>query len=274
MNRIAFVQGRLVDEVNKKIQAFPRDSWELELKKASKNNIKYIELTVDLERVWENPIASNIGQSYLKEKLLEENIKPIACTADFIMHSPPWKGDKKKLHNIKSITEEIIHGLSKIDCNIIVIPFVDESSLKNKDYNKGIDFLLSLSKTLKESKVRVAIESDFEPDILRGFIDLLPHDLFGINYDIGNSASLGFNYIEEFEAYFERIIHIHVKDRLLYGTTVPLGEGNADINGCFKAIKEHGYQGDFSMQTARDPMGNHIEAMLRYIRLVEELLSK
>ena len=52
MNRIAFVQGRLVDEVNKKIQAFPRDSWELELKKASKNNIKYIELTVDLERVW------------------------------------------------------------------------------------------------------------------------------------------------------------------------------------------------------------------------------
>ena len=68
------------------------------------------------------------------------------------MHSPPWKGDKKKLHNIKFITEEIIHGLSKIDCNIIVIPFVDESSLKNKDYNKGIDFLLSLSKTLKEAR--------------------------------------------------------------------------------------------------------------------------
>ena len=41
---------------------------------------------------------------------------------------------------------------------------------------------------------------------------------------------------------------------------MPLGEGNADINGCFKAIKSMDIK-SFSMQTARDP-SDHIEAML------------
>ena len=45
--------------------------------------------------------------------------------------------------------------------------------------------------------------------------------------DIGNSASLGLNPLDEFEAFGDRILNVHVKDRVLGGTTVPLGLGNA-----------------------------------------------
>ena len=273
MNNIAFIQGRLVDLVQGKIQAFPRDNWEIEIENASKNNIKYIELTVDLNNIWENPLSSALGQDYLKKKLDCANVKPIACTADFIMHSPPWHGDDSNFNKMIKVTKEIINGLGNINCGILVVPFVDDSSLTDAYKNKAIDFLLSLAEILETKKVRIAIESDFKPKLLKEFIDNLPSRLFGINYDIGNSASLGFDYNEEFGAYFDRIIHIHVKDRLLNGSTVPLGEGNADLVGCFKSIKNYGYTGDFSMQTARDPSGNHIEAMLRYINTVKNLLK-
>lgn len=274
MNKIAFVQGRLVDLVDGKIQAFPRANWENELEKALENNIQFIELTVDLYNIWENPITSLLGQDYLQKKLFKTNITPLACTADFIMHSPPWEGPKHNYDQMKFITKEIIKGLGNLNCGIIVIPFVDSSSLKNKNQKKAIDFLLSLTEVLEKKKVRVAIESDFRPNKLKTFIDQLPSSLFGINYDIGNSASFGFDYSEEFKAYFNRIIHIHVKDRVLNGTTVPLGEGNADLAGCFESIKDYGYIGDFSMQTSRDPSGNHVETMLRNIKLINEFLNK
>lgn len=276
MNKVAFIQGRLVDLVNNKIQAFPRDDWEIELDKASKNNIKYIELTVDLENIWENPLASLVGQNYLKKKLISHNIKPLACTADFIMHNPPWKtcDYDYDYDEMIFITKEIIKGLGNIDCKIIVIPFVDNSSLSSIDYQKATNFLLSLTQVLETQKVRVAIESDFKPNAFQNFISNLPSNLFGINYDIGNSASLGFDHNEEFASYFDRIIHIHVKDRVLNGSTVPLGEGDADLVGCFKNINDYGYDGNFSIQTARDPSGNHIEAMLKYIKMTNKLLKK
>lgn len=274
MNRIGFVQGRLVDLVNGKIQAFPRAEWEIELDKAFENNIQYIELTVDLKNIWENPIASPLGQNYLQKKLLATNIKPLACTADFIMQSPPWVGGEHNYNYMKFLTKEIINGLGNINCKLIVIPFVDESSLSDENEKKAIDFLLSLTNVLKNKNVRVAIESDYKSDKLKLFIEKLPCELFGINYDIGNSASLGYKHKEEFKAYFDRIFHIHVKDRVLNGSTVPLGEGNADLPGCFKTIKDYGYIGDFSMQTSRDNSGKHVEAMLRYIKIIDELLDK
>jgi len=132
---------------------------------------------------------------------------------------------------------------------------------------------MSLKPSLIENGVEVAIESDYHPKDLRSFIDKLPSSLFGINYDIGNSASIGYDIEEEFDSYFKRIKHIHVKDRLLNGTTVPLGQGNANFELCFNLIKKYNYKGDFSMQTARDESDNHIEVMLKYINMTKRYMN-
>ena len=67
--------------------------------------------------------------------------------------------------------------------------------------------------------------------------------------------------------------HIHIKDRLLRGTTVPLGEGNADLTLCFNLLRNYNYKGNFSMQTARDESGNHVEVMLKYIDMVKKNIN-
>ncbi len=270
MNHIAFVQGRLVNKVDNKIQAFPRDDWEKELELASKHKINFIELTVDLNRIWENPVASSLGVIKLKNKLSLCGIKVLACTADFIMHNPPWKSNSE---DMVLITKKVIQGLGKIGCKLIVIPFVDDSSILKGYEDDALKFLMSLESCLEKSGVEVAIESDYKPKNLLKFMKRMPSNLYGINYDIGNSASLGYDVGEEFALYFNRIKHIHIKDRVFKGTTVPLGEGDADLTLCFNLLKKYNYKGNFSMQTARDDSDNHIEVMLKYISMVNKNIN-
>ena len=79
-----------------------------------------------------------------------------------------------------------------------------------------------------------------------------------VNYDIGNSASLGYNPAEELSAYGERISDIHIKDRTLGGGPVILGTGNADIPGFFTLLERFNYDGPYIMQVYRDDEGYSI----------------
>ena len=67
---------------------------------------------------------------------------------------------------------------------------------------------------------------------------------FGINYDIGNSASYGYNHMEEISAYGDRILNVHVKDRKYMGSTVPLGSGDAQLQSALEELLLHGYKVD------------------------------
>ena len=55
-----------------------------------------------------------------------------------------------------------------------------------------------------KKKIQILFESDFNPKKLKNLANKFD-DLFGINYDLGNSASLGYDINEEFESYFEFI---------------------------------------------------------------------
>ena len=86
-------------------------------------------------------------------------------------------------------------------------------------------------------------------------LDKLNSKNITVNYDIGNSAALGFDSDEELNAYGDRITDIHIKDRLLDGGPVVLGSGNADFDKLFTKIKEFDYDGPFIMQAYRDEEG-------------------
>jgi hexulose-6-phosphate isomerase len=130
--------------------------------------------------------------------------------------------------------------------------------------NVLVDFLLAQQPFLAEHQLQVAFESDFIPDELSRFITRLPAERFGINYDIGNSAALGFRPTDEFSAYGERVLNVHVKDRLLGGTTVPLDTGSADFGAVFAALSKQNYRGNFILQTSRAALGNHSEVLSIY----------
>ena len=117
--------------------------------------------------------------------------------------------------------------------------------------------------------MKLVFESDFPPKKLKNFISYFNKDYFGINYDVGNSAALGYNIDDEFKCYGKYISNIHIKDRVKKGKTVRLGEGNANFIKLYKNLKRIRYKNDLILQTARSKNNQHmneIKINLNYLR--------
>ena len=150
-------------------------------------------------------------------------------------------------------------------------------SRKKDKKNKFIKFDFekeNFKKFLKKKKIQILFESDFNPKILKKFINKFDKDLFGINYDLGNSASLGYDINEEFESYFEYIKNIHIKDRVLNGHTVRLGKGNANFKKFFKNLKKYKYNNMLIYQTARSNQNNDIEELKKNILFIRKKIKQ
>ena len=264
--KVGVMQGRLSPMINNRIQQFPWDSWPSEFVLASKIDIKIIEWTIDTIEFYKNPLINQRDQINLIMDKNDISIPSVTC--DYFMENPPWKTDLKL---VKKGISSILQGMRNIKSKILVIPLVDNSSLPDSASVKIVeDFFTDLVPEISQNKLQIAFESDLNPKKLSEFICKFDKNYFGINYDIGNSSSLGFNPLEEFNAYGSRIINVHVKDRKLNGITVPLGEGDADFLGIFRLLQKENYEGNLILQTARSKEGKDIEVLVRYKNLVEE----
>lgn len=271
IEKIGFMQGRLSPIIDGKIQAFPWDYWQHEILTAKKIGISIMEWTLDQERLYENPIMTSLGQKEIKSLCSDFDFSIPSLTGDCFMQAPFWKTDNAVMRNkLKDDFMAIIDACSKIGVELVIVPLVDGGSLDDlKQENILVDFLLQKQSQIRDSGVRIIFESDFPPAKLHSFIAQLDSDLFGINYDIGNSASLGYDPTEEFKFVGDRILNVHVKDRIFNGTTVPLGNGNADFKTVYCLLKSHDYNANYILQTARASNNQHLEVLLQYKNFVQ-----
>lgn len=278
MNRndtIGFIQGRLSPLINGQIQAFPWEHWRNEFAIAELHDIKLMEWTLDQERLYESPLLTESGQKEIKELCQRHGIRIPSLTGDCFMQSPFWKvmGDERIALEHDFI--EVTKASAAVGISMIVVPLVDNGQLENIEQEDTlVSFLEEHSEFFSLHGLKVVFESDFPPDELVRFISRLAPAIFGINYDIGNSAALGFNPVEEIAAYGDRIINVHVKDRLLGGTTVPLGKGNADFETVFSNLAKIGYSGNYILQTARATDQSHAHVLSRYRDMTIHWLSQ
>jgi hexulose-6-phosphate isomerase len=266
---IGFIQGRLSPITNNRIQLFPWDSWQNEFFIASKNNINLIEWTIDTFKFYQNPLINFKQWKEINTIASTNKILIPSVTCDYFMENPPWKTD---IDLVKKGIIAIFQGMKNISANILVVPLVDNSSLLNSSNSDTVKNLFtSLIPEIIQNNIQIAFECDLNPEKLLHFISEFDKNYFGINYDIGNSASLGFDPKNEFEVYGSRIVNVHVKDRKLNGPSVPLGEGDADFLQIFGLLHEVNYQGNLILQTARSNDGKDTEVLVKYKKIVEEL---
>ena len=265
MARIGFMQGRLSPMVDGKIQAFPWQHWEEEFDAAAAIGITMMEWTLDQERLHENPLLTRGGRARIAALSHETGLKVESVTGDCFMQAPFYKARGAERTRLMDDFAAVIDATAAVGAKLIVFPLVDNGSIETAEHDSALrQGLKEVEPRLRDKNVRIAFESDFGPARLADFIAGFAADVFGINYDIGNSASLGFDPDEELDAYGTRITHVHVKDRVQGGTTVPLGTGNAKFDRVFAGLRQADYRGDFVLQTARATDGNHAEALARY----------
>ena len=185
------------------------------------------------------------------------------------MQAPFWKAHGERRLELEEDFIKVARACASVGVEMMVVPLVDNGALDTAQQEDSlVEFLLSKVDLFRALRLRIIFESDFVAKEVARFVDPLPEDAFGINYDIGNSAALGYLPEEEFVAYGTRIVNVHIKDRLLGGTTVPLGSGNADFLTVFRLLREISYSGNLIMQTARALDGDHAGALRRYINQI------
>lgn len=270
--RIGFIQGRLSELVDNRIQIFPVNNWKTELKEANANGFNTIEWTIDSDTIADNPLISPESIPEILKYINNFHIQIPSVTCDYFMEKPPWQ---VRGNDLQDILIKIMTGMCMINSSMLIIPLVDNSSLSNIEYKTSvIKFFEKMHSKILQNNIQICFESDFSPKKLAIFIDEFPYNNYWINYDIGNSASLGYLPQEEFEMYGNRIKNVHVKDRLLHGKSVPLGEGSADFESVFKCLKSVEYDGNYILQTARDAQGNHLSALIKYRSMVINWIQK
>lgn len=262
------MQGRLLPKYKGRYQAHPVGYWQREFYLAADLGLDMLEFILDHADSDKNPLMSESGIEEIRQLSANTGVAVKTICADYFMEAPLHSSFDSVTKQSQKVLTKLIENVSKIGVCDIVIPCIDKSRLAD---DKALNlFSENLKPTLEEAEkfgVNLALETDLAPGPFTDLLDKLDSLRITVNYDTGNSASLGYDPAEELAAYGDRISDIHIKDRLRDGGSVFLGTGATDFERFFSALAETNYSGPFIMQAYRDDEGIEIfEKQLAWIK--------
>jgi len=269
-NNFGVIQGRLLPKYQGRYQAHPLGYWQDEFFQAKKFGLDCIEFILDFNDAENNPLLTKNGPLEILQLSSETGVTVKTVCADYFMEAPLHSIDKDVANKSYKILQRLIDLAVQINITDIVIPCVDQSTLNGKEaVERFVTQMKKIIPTLERQGVNLSLETDLAPEPFVGLLNALNSERITVNYDIGNSAALGFDPIEELDAYGHKISDIHIKDRVLGGGPIVLGEGNADFERFFNKLKEFNYSGPFIMQAYRDDEGLEVfKKQLSWIKKV------
>ena len=258
-NKLGVMQGRLVPKYQGRYQAFPIGMWQDEFKVAKECGLNLIEFILDFNDAEENPLLKSGGVDDINSVSKDTGVTVRTICADYFMEAPLHSNDDEVTAKSFKVLERLLETAEALKITDIVIPCVDQSSLKSKEaVVRFVDQIVKIIPRIERQNINLSLETDLPPKSFVELLDRLNSKNITVNYDIGNSAALGFDSDEELAAYGDKITDIHIKDRVLDGGPVTLGECNANFSKFFTKLKEFNYQGPFIMQAYRDDEGVEI----------------
>ena len=271
-NKIGVVQGRLLPKYQGRYQAFPIGMWQDEFKVAKECGLDLIEFILDFNDADKNPLLKPGGVDEIVNISRDTGVSVKTICADYFMEAPLHSNDNKVVEESLKVLEKLLEAAKVLKVTDIVIPCVDQSSLKTKEaVDEFVKQVAKIIPIIEKENINLSLETDLAPKPFIELLNKLNSKNISVNYDIGNSAALGFDSDKELELYGDRITDIHIKDRALGGGPVILGEGNADFVKFFRKLKEFDYQGPFIMQAYRDDEG--VEIFKSQLNWIEKYFS-
>jgi len=200
------MQGRLCAPEGGRFQSFPRNAWEQEIDLASQVPLRGIEWIYDLYGEGVNPLETPQGRLKLQGKLSHAGLRVASICADYFMDYPLGHPDTTQSRHRLAKLEWLISICSDMSIQRIVIPFVDASKIADRAAaDTVLQVLHAVLPKAQAAGLELHLETDMAPAAFRAFLDEIEHPLVKVNYDSGNSSSLGYKPSEEFAAYGHRI---------------------------------------------------------------------
>ncbi|MDH5732111.1 MAG: sugar phosphate isomerase/epimerase [Gammaproteobacteria bacterium] len=250
------MQGRLLPKYQGRYQAHPCGYWHQEFPIAQSVGLNCIEFILDYDDAEKNPLMSTTGIASIQQHIDETGVYVKTICADYFMEAPLHSEVTDVANHSCDILNRLIVNGANLGVSDIVIPCVDQSSLRGVSATQRfVSRINSCLPTAKEHNINLSLETDLAPEPFLELLDQIGSEHVKVNYDIGNSAALGYNPIEELNTYGHLISDIHIKDRVLNGGPVVLGKGNAQFKEFFDELAKFNYEGPFIMQAYRDDEG-------------------
>lgn len=255
-NFIGVMEGRLLPKYRGRYQAHPVGYWQDEFPKAKALGLDCVEFILDYNDVEANPLLRSEGVDEILRISEETGVRVLTVCADYFMEAPLHHQNDDIAGKSQSILAQLLRNGKALGLSDIVIPCVDQSSMRdNVAQNVFIERLKPLMEQAEVSGINLSLETDLAPEPFAALLDRFDSSRITVNYDVGNSAALGFDPVDELACYGERISDIHIKDRVLGGGSVVLGTGAAQFDRFFAALAPLNYKGPFIMQAYRDDEG-------------------
>ena len=270
--KLGVMQGRLLPKYNGRYQAHPFGYWQDEFPIASKLGLDCIEFIFDYDQYEENPLMTMQGQSEIKEMVQSTGVEVRSICADFFMDCPMHAKEKSQSTFSLEILRRLVESCGKLGIKDIVIPCVDQSSIyEEESTNRFLSAIQSVIPLSESLEVRLCLETDLPPDRFLRLLKELDSDFISVNYDTGNSVSLGYDFKEELAAYGNSITDLHIKDRTFGGGSVSLGEGGMNFEKFFSYFSKIDFKGVMILQAYRDD--EELEIFTKQFEFLKETLS-
>lgn len=258
MREIGIIQGRLLPKYKGRYQAHPLGYWQAEFNIAKEFGFSYIEFILDYNDYEKNPLMSKSGIAEIQELIALTGVEVKSICADYFMEAPLHSKHQKQS---EKVLKKLLKNAKKLNVIDLVIPCVDQSTLKSeKDYEMLVSSVKKVLPLAVKYGININFETDLSPERFKKLLKRFNSKNIKVNYDIGNSAALGYNPKEEFKAYGEYISDVHIKDRVLNGGSVKLGTGNARFKKVFKLLKKYDFRGNINMQASKAE--NYLEDLM------------
>ncbi|OGX48181.1 MAG: hypothetical protein A3G88_04135 [Omnitrophica WOR_2 bacterium RIFCSPLOWO2_12_FULL_63_16] len=274
MSAVGIMQGRLSPARNGRLQSFPVETWRDEFFRAREAGLACLEWVYERQTESDNPLRTDDGLAETQRLAKETGVAVWSVCADYYMTNRLIQSDGKLDAGGVEHLVWLVGRVGALPARHIVLPFVDASSLATPREREGLASLLEAVMPAAEAAgVELHLETDVPPaDVVR-LMGRSDHPLVRITYDIGNSAALDRDPVEELTALRPWLGSVHVKDRAVGGGSVPLGRGAVDFPTCVRLIREAGFAGEWILQAAREDGVSEVALAIRNRRFVEEHLA-
>ena len=273
--KFLLVQGRALPQSGKFLQLFP-SNWMDEFPLIQQLGFNGIEWIYDKKSEFTNPILDSNESQKIKTISKKYNVSLENIVFDWFIVHPLFKKDEISLKNKIKKLVDLIETSQKIGFQRIIFPLLEENAINNPN---DMDLFLKIFSddilsVLNLNKIEIHFETSLSPNSELAFISKLDHRQTKICFDMGNSASLGYDPAHVLNKIAPYLGSVHIKDRLLHGGSTPLGEGAVDFSKIFSILNEIDFSGFFSLQAYRDKNSNNIELLKNYLMFINNIIGR
>lgn len=168
----------------------------------------------------------------------------------------------------REIIRNAMEVCAHIGASVILVPFFGTAALKSEEQIRHlVDEMKRLLPMAEDKGVFLALETSLEAPQMVEVVESIGSDHVKVYFDTGNTASKGYDVVQEIMTLDELIAQVHMKDH----PSRTLGEGNINFGGVIDALEKTGFDGYLVLETPSldDSVGSASSNLAFLRRLVE-----